>query len=372
MRANSVLGVLFSDANSDKINRLTSVRTIASVPFGGKYRFIDFMLSNMVNAGISKVGVFTSSNYRSLMDHLGTGNPWDLSRKTDGLFLLPPFTAGNSERSGSKLEALKNRASFFRRSDQDIVVLCDTNIICTLDFAALVDYHIAKGADITICTKRGRIPKIDNVLLPETDADGRVTKLTVPSVCESGEGLYGVNIIVMRKATVERFIFEAENGGAVDFERDCLQASVDKINVYAYDIDTYCSVIDSVNGYFETSMDLLKPEVRRALFNKDNPVYTKVKDDMPSTYGMQAKVSNCFDADGCLIEGRVENSIISRGVHIGKGAVVTNSILMPGAYIDDNATVNCVILDKGVIVKSGKNISGAETYPIYIGKNIVI
>ncbi len=372
MRANSVLGVLFSDANSERINRLTSVRTIGSVPFGGKYRFIDFMLSNMVNAGISKVGVFTSSNYRSLMDHIGTGNPWDLSRKTDGLFLLPPFNAGDGENSGDKLGALRHRASFFRRSDQDIVVLCDTNIICTLDFAALVDYHIAKGADITICTKRGAVPKIDNVLLPEVDEDGRITKLTVPSVHENGEGLYGVNIIVMRKATVERFIFEAENGGAADFERDCLQASVDKINVYAYNIDTYCTVIDSVNGYYDTSMDLLKPEVRRALFNKENPVYTKVKDDMPSTYGIHAQVTNCFDSDGCLIEGRAENSIISRGVRIGKGAVVTNSILMPGVYIDDNATVNCVILDKGVVVKSGKTISGAETYPIYIGKNIVV
>ena len=372
MRASSVLGVLFSDTNSDSISRLTSVRTVGSVPFGGKYRFIDFMLSNMVNAGISKVGVVTKSNFRSLMDHLGTGNPWDLSRKTDGLFFLPPFTAGESDRSDGKLKALESRASFFRRSSEELVVLCDTNIICSMDFSALVDSHIASGADITICVKNGAIPKIENVLLPEVDSDGRITGLAVPSAPVDGEGLYGVNIIVMHKATLERFINEASGNNHTDFERDCLQYNVDKMNIRAYYIDGYCSVIDSVNKYFETGMDLLKPEVRNSLFSREHPVYTKVKDDMPTEYGMSAEVSNCFAADGCVIEGRVENSVISRGVHIGKGAVVTNSILMSGCYIDDNAYVNCVILDKGVVVKSGKNISGADTYPIYIGKNIVV
>lgn len=372
MRASSVLGVIFSDTNSEGIGRLTSVRTVGSVPFGGKYRFIDFMLSNMVNAGISKVGVVTKSNFRSLMDHLGTGNPWDLSRKTDGLFLLPPFTAEESERSDSKLGALASRADFFRRSSEETVVLCDTNIICSMDFSALVDSHMASGADITICVKNGVIPKIDNILLPEVDASGRITKLTVPSVPEGGEGLYGVNIIVMHKATLERFINEAQSSNKTDFERDCLQYNADKMKICAYNIDGYCSVIDSVTKYFDTGMDLLKADVRHSLFNKDNPIYTKVKDDMPTVYGMAAEVSNCFEADGCVIEGRVENSVISRGVRVGKGAVVTNSILMPGCYIADNARVNCVILDKGVVVKSGKNLSGADTYPIYVGKNIVI
>lgn len=371
MRANNVLGILFTDAYNDCISDLTALRTMGSVPFGGRYRFIDFPLSNMVNCGISKVGVITKSNYRSLMDHLGTGKPWDLSRKNEGLFMLPPFNQGNGSYSG-RIEALKNIMDFIHMSKEEYVILCDTNIVCNMDFGKLLEYHTEKNADITLCYKNGRYPMLRNIMHLDVLENGRIAKVSVPPVAEEGEGNYGVNFIVMSKSLLERIINQAIAESYTTFEKDVIMKNVDKLKILGYKIDTYCSVIDSVQSYFDTNMDLLDPANRDVVFDSTNPVYTKIHDDMPAIYGIGSNAKNSFVADGCKIEGEVENSILFRGVQVAKGAIVKNSIIMQSCYIGEDACLNCVIMDKHGVIRPRKSISGDTTYPIYIGKNITI
>lgn len=367
----NVLGILYTDTYNDCISDLTALRTAGSVPFGGRYRFIDFPLSNMVNSGITKIGVIAKSNYRSLMDHVGTGKSWDLSRKNSGLFILPPYNFGGGQYSG-KLEALRNTMDFIQASKEEYILLCDTNIICNMDFSALVDYHEEKEADITICCKTGAYPQLANLMKFTPDADGRIREMTVPPQAEAGEGTYGVNIIVMKKSLLERLVNQATAGDYDIFEKEFIMKNLDKLNVYSYKIDTYCSVIDSMQKYYDTNMDLLDPAVSADVFDRENPVYTKVHDDMPSIFGIGSKAKNCVIADGCKIEGEVENSVLFRGVHVAKGAVVKNSVIMQACYIGEDANLNCVIMDKNGVIRPRKSISGDSTYPIYIGKNISI
>lgn len=371
MIGKNVLGILYTDAYNDCISELTALRTAGSVPFGGRYRFIDFPLSNMVNSGIIKVGVIAKSNYRSLMDHVGTGKSWDLSRKNAGLFILPPYNFGGGQYSG-RLEALRNTMDFIQASNEEYVLLSDTNIICNMDFAKLIEYHEAKEADITICYKDGKYPQLANLMKFKPEADGSIKKMAVPPKAEEGEGTYGVNIIVMKKSLLERLVNQATAGDYDIFEKEVIMKNLDKLSVYGYKIDTFCSVIDSVQTYYDTNMALLDPEISAMVFDRTNPVYTKVHDDMPAIYGIGSKAKNCVLADGCKIEGEVENSVLFRGVHVAKGAVVKNSVIMQSCYIGEDANLNCVIMDKNGVIRPRKSISGDSTYPIYIGKNITI
>lgn len=371
MRANNVLGILFTDAYNDCISDLTALRTMGSVPFGARYRFVDFPLSNMVNCGISKVGVITKSNYRSLMDHLGTGKPWDLSRKNEGLFILPPFNFGKGAYS-SRMEALVNTMDFIHMSKEEYVILCDTNIICNMDFGKLIEYHIKKNADITICYKNGKYPMLRNTMHLTVNEDKRIVDMTIPPQATEGSGLYGVNYIVMKKSLLESAVKKATAGEYDIYEKEVFLKNLDKLNIFGYEITSYCSVIDSMQKFYDTNMALLSSENMKAVFDRANPVYTKVNDDMPSIYGIGSNVKNSVLADGCKIEGEVENSILFRGVQVAKGAIVKNSIIMQSCYIGEDAILNCVIMDKYGVIRPRKSISGDTTYPIYIGKNITI
>ena len=371
MTGKNVLGILYSDAYNDNISDLTALRTAGSVPFGGRYRFIDFPLSNMVNSGIIKVGVIAKNNYRSLMDHVGSGKSWDLSRKHSGLFILPPYNFGGGQYSG-RLEALRNTMDFIQASKEEYVLLCDTNIICNMDFKKLIKFHEAKESDITICYKNGKYPQLANLMKFKPEADGRIKKMAVPPQAEDGEGTYGVNIIVMKKSLLERLVIQATAGDYDIFEKEVIMKNLDKLNVFGYEIENYCSVIDSMQTYYDTNMDLLDPAISADVFDRNNPVYTKVLDDMPAIYGIGSKAKNCVLADGCKIEGEVENSVLFRGVHVAKGAVVKNSVIMQSCYIGEDANLNCVIMDKNGVIRPRKSISGDSTYPIYIGKNITI
>ena len=371
MIGKDVLGILYTDAYNDCISELTALRTTGSVPFGGRYRFIDFPLSNMVNSGITKVGVITKNNYRSLMDHVGSGKSWDLSRKNSGLFILPPYNFGGGKYKG-RLEALRNTMDFIQASSEEYVLLCDTNIICNMDFKKLIKYHESKNSDITICYKEGKYPQLANLMRFSVDADGVIADMTVPPKAEEGEGTFGVNIIVMKKSLLERLVNQATAGDYDVFEKEVIMKNIDKLNIYGYKIDTYCSVIDSMQTYYDTNMDLLDPAVSAQVFDRNNPVYTKVHDDMPAIYGVDSKAKNCVFADGCKIEGEVENSVLFRGVQVAKGAVVKNSVIMQSCYIGEDANLNCVIMDKNGVIRPRKSISGDSAYPIYIGKNISI
>lgn len=342
---------------------------MGSVPYGCRYRLIDFQLSAMVNSGIGKVGIITKSNYQSLMDHVGHGRAWDLSRKNGGLYLLPPFNIGTTGIYSNKIEAISSAMNFLRNSEEEYVLMSDCNTIYNVDFRDMFDRHLNTGADITIAYKHTAAPAIRELTKFELADDGRITSISRRS---DDEANYSLNVIFMRKSLLERLISEAIGLGYRSFTEDVLQKNIKSLKIYGCEFDGYVRTIDGIQSYFEANMDLLNKENRKALFSKEKPVFTKVKDDVPAIYGLDSHASNSLIADGCVIEGTVENSVLFRGVHIGKGAVVKNCVLMQNAYISDDVKLNCVIADKNVVIKPNKNLSGDVKFPVFIGKGIVI
>ncbi len=372
MRGNNVLGIIFSNSHDESISEMTDVRTMGSIPFGGRYRLIDFPLSSMVNASISKVGVICKANYQSLMDHLGTGKPWDLSRKTNGLFLLPPFNFGSSGIYGSRIEALNGILNFISQSDEKYVVMTDSNLVANVDYKALFDFHEESGADITLVTAYGKAPSnVNNMLTYDIAEDGRIKSASF-NLKPGTYSDYNLNIYVLEKYLLLRIIADGMAKTNPDWQKNAIIANIDKLRIYAYKHKGYCSMIDSMSSYFSINMDLLSYTNRKQLFNEERPIFTKTKDSMPTRYGLDSSASKCFVADGCVIEGEVENCIIFRNVTVSKGASVKNCIIMQDTFIGENSKVEYSILDKEVVIKPNKVLCGADSYPIYVGKGTTI
>lgn len=371
MTGKNILGIVFSSAFDECIPELTGLRTMGSVPFACRYRLIDFALSNMVNSGIEKVGVITKANYQSLMDHIGTGKPWDLSRKTGGLCLLPPFSTAEGNSNGDKIASLTGIQSFISHSMEEYVLLSDCNNVFNIDIEEVMDFHTDKNSDITIVYKHGKAPNLPDTVSLKMNSDGKATDIIL-SPSQEDDVDFSLSLMLMKKSLLERLLKEARNRNYDDFEGDILRGNVNKLNIYGFEAKGFSVTIDSMQSYFDASMKLLDPANCDELFNLERPIYTKVKDDMPATYGLSSKVKNSLVANGCIIEGEVENSIIFRGVRIEKGAVVKNSIVMQDSFVASGAEVNYVIIDKVSAITPNKNLSGAENYPIYVGKGIVI
>lgn len=371
MTGNNILGIIYSNKYDECLSEITALRTMGSVPFGGRYRLIDFALSNMVNSGIEKVGVVTKSNYQSLMDHLGTGKPWDLSRKTEGMFILPPFSYGGTGNYTGRLEMLRGIVGFIARSNEEYVLFSDCNSVMNIDVDELMAFHTDKNADISIVCKRGTLPKLENIMAFELDGDARVRQIAMePNT--TGEVVYSLNMILMKRSLLQRLVNEAVSLNHESFERDVLQRNTERLRIFGYEIGGFARTIDSLVSYFKVSMELLDPKNCGELFNPDRPVYTKVRDDMPAIYGLGSSVKNSLIASGCIIDGEVENSVLFRGVRVEKGAVVKNSILMQGSFVASGSSLNYTITDKSVAITPNKSLSGAENYPVFVGKGIVI
>lgn len=369
MRANNVLGLVFSNNFDNYLNELTSMRSMGSVPYGGRYRLIDFNLSVMVNSGMGKVGIITKSNYQSLMDHVGNGRAWDLSRKNGGLYILPPFNSANTGLYSGRIEAVAGVMNFLQYSEEEYVLLCDCNAVYNFDLTKMFKYHEDKGADITIAYANGETPAISELAILDMDDDSKVK--AVSRRLKEGVETYSINIVLMRKSLLERLINEAVSLGYHSFTDDILKRNVAKLKIYGYEVPGFVKLLDGMQSFFEANMALLDKENRKEIF-RSHPVYTKVKDDVPAIYGLGSEVKNSLIADGCVIEGKVENSILFRGVHVGKDTVVRNCVLMQNTYIGDDVQLNCVVADKNVVIKPNKVLSGDEKFPVYIGKSIVI
>lgn len=370
MNGKKVLGVIFANIHEEALGSLTATRTMGSVPFCSRYRLIDFPLSNMVESGITKIGVITNANFQSLMDHVGTGKPWDLSRKSDGLFILPPFNVGSAAMWGNRIDAIYGNKGFFDQSNQSYVVMCDCNNVLSLNYSALFDAHDKTGADITIVGVKAPMPDgISSILcFDKVEEDGKITEMSLDSKA-GGDVYHSVNIILMKKHLLDTLVTTAHSKNEISFQRNIIMANAENLKIYAYDAtDSFVGTLSSVQAYYDVSMSLLEKKYRNRLFKKDSPIYTKERDDMPSIYGPDSKLCNSLTADGCIIKGEVENSIIFKGVKIGKGAVVKNSILMQDTVIGENAKLNCVISDKDVNIKEGAELSGAPNFPVSLTK----
>ena len=371
MRGTNVVGIIFSNMHDDSIPQLTSVRTIGSVPFGGRYRMIDFPLSNMVNSNINKVGVITKSNYQSLMDHLGSGKSWDLSRKKEGLYILPPFGRGNGVYN-ERIDALAGISTFLRHCTEEYVVLSDCNIVCNINFADVLNAHVQKNADITVVYQNGIMPADLTEKVSFEFGRGKKISAVVNGIAPAEKCNWSMGIYVMKREFLMRTVEDAVARNRTDWVRDVLQTGVDQYKIYGFKHDGYVGAMSSMQSYFSTTMDLMKASVRKDLFCPERPIYTKVRDEMPARYGLTSSVKNSLIADGCLIEGEVENCVLFRGVKIGKGAKVSNSIIMQNTEIGDNSVLNYVIADKDVIIRNGRSFMGCESYPVYIGKGNIV
>ena len=375
----TAVGLIFSNIHDNSIPELTRIRTIGSVPFGGRYRLIDFALSSMVNSGISKIGLVTHNNYQSLLDHLGNGKDWDLARRSGGIKLLPPFVsafdnAGANKFYTSRLEALMGTVNFLNRCNEDYVVMSDCDVICNIDLNDVIEKHAASGADITFVTKSTDLTGVssnETLTLIKSDENDNVIDVVEDKVSD-GTQVY-INIMVMKRQYLLNVVETAISRGHNSFLHDIIMKNVGKAAYKVYKYEGWYAHIGSLESYFECSMKLLEADARERLFGiKNRPVLTKVRNSAPTRYCESAKVTNSVVAEGCVIEGTVENSIIFRGVHVGKGAVVKNSILFQDSYVCPNAELNCVIADKNVMIRDGRVLSGHNTMPFYIGKNMSV
>ncbi|MBQ1564717.1 MAG: glucose-1-phosphate adenylyltransferase subunit GlgD [Clostridia bacterium] len=369
-------GLIFTGESNPLMRDLVLSRAVAAVPFGGRYRCIDFVLSNLVNTGIRNVGLIVQKNYHSLMDHLGTGKEWDLNRKRDGLFLLPPFsTKDNTGVYRGDIDAFHSIMQYVRRSSQKTLIICGSHTLFNTTFDAILKQHKETGADITIMYNEDPrfFPEEQNrdlrLLL---DEDGMTVNGLEWNPRTPGSNYRSCEINVINKDLFEDLVEEAYSRGMVDFVREVMLPRAKDLKVMGWRYDGYVARIDSINTYFMHNMELLNATAAKDLYNMRHPIYTKVKDEIASQYGEHANVKNVLMADGCLIDGAVENSIVFRGVTVERGAVVKNSILMQGVAVRSGAVLDHVILDKNVTVNAGRQLTGYEGIPLVFRKNLTI
>lgn len=368
------LGVIFSNIHSDTIDELTQRRTLASVPFGGRYRLIDFALSNMVNANISKVGVIAKRNYQSLMDHIGSGKDWDLSRRNGGVTVFPPFGNYRSDTLyGNRLEALKGIMGFITKAHEEQVLMVDCDSVNVIDYSDVLRQHNETNADITVVYQKNIVTEDLRIHMGfKVNDDNQITEASLTS--EVGkEGNISLNAWVIKRRLLYSLIDEAVAHGASDFERDIILPNIATLRIFGYHHEGIYLHISTMANYFKNNMLLLNKDVREQLFEqKGLSIYTKVRDSAPTKYGCFAEVENSFIADGCLVEGKVINSILFRGVKVGKNTIIKDSILMQDTITGDNVSLNCVITDKNVTIRDRHHLSGCPAIPYYIGKGIMV
>lgn len=362
-------------ANNETIPPITDNRSVLALPIAGRYRIIDFVISNMANAGITNIGVATKEKYSSLMDHIKSGRPWDLDRKKQGLNLLPPnLSRATLVIDGGDVDMLAGIRDFIRRSHQTYVILSLGSCIYNIDFDKVIEEHINNQADVTAVytDMRGAEEReLSRFVLFDIDADGRVvdieSKPYYPKTTNAGMDVY-----VMEKALLESIIDECSARGNHDFVKDALAQKLGGLRVFGYRHDGCVGKIDSLKAYYENNMSFLETETRQELLNIERPINTKTKDQPPTKYGNGAIVENSFISDGCVIEGTVINSVLSRAVKIKKGAVVKNSIIMQDSVVESGVELDYVVFDKEVHITEGRRLLGQRTFPLAIAKGTEI
>lgn len=369
----NMTGVIFSNIYDKTLGNLTTIRAASSVPFGGRYRMIDFILSNMVNSDISRIGIIAKYNYSSLMDHLHYPNDWDLERKHGGLFIIPPFGHGKSPIYRGKLDALSSAMDFLTWSKEEYVVIADSTVVCNIDFNEVLKSHIASKCMVTCVAAKEFSFDTNMDLIIETDENNRATEI-ITDFYPKKNSLCGMGMYIMRRLDLIDIVEQAVSRGYTRFERDFLQRCFygDKISVNVYEFKNTVLRNSSVAAYFANNMALLDENIRKDIFLEERPVFTKVRNEAPALYHEGCSVKNSLIADGCTVKGTVENSVIFRNVNIEKGAVVRNCIVMQGTVVDEGANLNYVICDKNVLISNGTCLQGASNAPVIIDKGMTV
>lgn len=374
----NTLGIIIGFDSNNDLRELSEHRPVASVPFGGRYRVIDFMMSNLVNSGCYQVAVLMRDKYQSLLDHLGSGKDWDLSRKRGGMFLLPPnaFAPKSSplvtENYRTSLEALGSISDMLNKNKSEHVLICSADIVANIPLDEVMKEHKKSEADVTIvCTKNSEGGAFDMFLdlSPRHEVEDIRNGDNMGGKCK----YKSMGIYIMKRKYLQSLLSDCVTHNLRSFERDAMQHVFkrgDKVHGYVF--DKYSAKIENVKGYFSASMDMLDKDIRDQVFLKNRPILTKIYDEAPTYYGENAEVSDSLIADGSRIEGTVKNSIIFRGCTIAKDAVVKDSIVLPNSSIGEGVELSYVVTDKGVTVRENRKMVGGATYPVAIAKNATV
>lgn len=357
-----VLGLILAGEKGQNLGKLTTRRASAAVPIAGKYRAIDFTLSNMVRAGIKKVGVLTQYNPRSLMDHIGSGREWDLDRKNGGLYILQPYVSETNQLwYRGTADALHQNITVLRRGEEDYVLIGSGDHIYNIDFTPVFKYHISVSADITILTKssKGYDPSFYGTV--KTDANQRIVDFKEKEKENAGDKI-NLGVYFMNKKLMMDLLYSTVPNGKYDLVKDIIMPNIPSLRIMSYEFTGYWSNIKkSLVEYKKTNMDMLDPEILNELFSPYRKVYTKLKDLAPPKITSTGLVLNSIVADGCIVSGRVSNSVLFRNVNIKAGAMVDDSIVMEGSTVEEGAKIVNCILDKNVTIRTERTYIGYET-----------
>ena len=363
----NVMGIIFT--NDATMGELTNKRTMASLPFGGRYRQVDFALSNLSCAGVRHVGIISRHNYQSLMNHIGNGEEWGLDLEEGGLEFLTPYAMTTTHTYRGKLESLNNAWDFLEYGPEDeLVVMIDSAVLSNVDLTDVLNSHVASGKDVTVVTKAGIAngeKQLDLAL--KLDDNGEITDMVVNYVADK-DYVASMDIFVAKKSWLMKQVKEMIARDKFHMDRDLVMGGWQHgvVSVNAYQFDGIAMFNESVEEYFYNSLALIKKDVRNDIFNGSHPVYTKVRDRVPTYYGEGCEIENCLIADGCMLDGEVENSVLFRQVTVGKGAEVEDCIIMNDTVVGEGAELKYVILDKNVTVTPGAKLIGTKKNPIIV------
>ena len=368
---NGLHGIIFSYEKRNDLRELGEIRSAASIPFGGRYRAVDFALSNLVNAGVTDVGIVLHGRYQSMLDHLGTGKVWDLSRKRGGLRMLPPFNYQQNWGAlpfRGKIEALAGVRTYLDEIRQDYVALMDGDLVVNLPMADIFESHVKSGADVTVVCGNDSFATEDGTYF-EMNRDGRITEVLYR--LHTPRGYRGLEVYILSKKLLCEIVDECSARDQFSWRKE-LQTRKDSLNLRSYIWSGFAAQIRSVQEYYDRSMQLLDPAIRAELFTPARPIRAKGA-DKPSTYvGANGRCVNSLVADGCRIEGTVENSVLFPGVVVEEGAVVRNCVLFKEDIVRRNAQLSYIIADKDVEILADRTLMGHATYPIVLATGSVV
>lgn len=369
----NVMGIIF--ANDGTLDTLTNERTMASLPFGGRYRQVDFALSNLACAGVRHIGIITRHHYQSLINHIGSGEEWGLELEEGGLEFLTPYAMSSVDNYRGKLESLYSAMNFMNKGPEDeYVVMIDSAVLSNVDLNKVLASHIESGRDITIVTKAGIADgKKQLDLALKLDSKGEIADIAVDYIAPA-EYLASMDIFVLSKKWLIQQVKEHIARNLYHMDRDLVLGSWQKkqstINIYPF--EGVALFNETVEEFFRNSQALLHSKVRRDLFAGNHPVYTKVRDRVPCYYGENSNISNCLVADGCMLEGAAKDSILFRQITLKEGAKVEDCVIMNDAVIGENCYLKYVILDKDVYVRPGATLVGTPTSPVIIKRGEIV
>ncbi|PRO65389.1 glucose-1-phosphate adenylyltransferase subunit GlgD [Alkalicoccus urumqiensis] len=364
-----LMGLINLEHEHDFLEELTYFRCGAATPFAGRYRLIDFTLSNMVKTEIEEVAVFTNKKYRSLMDHVGTGSDWELARRHGGLFILPPDWNDPTDISRGDLRHFHNNRDYFNRSKADHVLISGSQFLANTNYEEMFNHHVKSGADVTLLTVHldDELPEHKSQLRVTAD-NGRVTQLTND---QNNKEAF-TNVYIIKKDVLMDLVDECIAFHKDHFFFHGIKENLDKLHVESYQYNGYAMFVNSIESFFRHNMKLLSPDAYRRLFFDNSYVRTKISNEPPVKYRETADVKNSLLANGCVIDGDVSGSVLFRGVKVQKGATVKNSIIMQRCTIEEGVHLENVILDKDVKISGGQTFIGSSEKPFIVAKRKVI